>query len=190
MLFIVNMTVNLVKLGLIIDALKDLQRAITGLGDETHWAGSALDYAIFVEKGTHAPKQSGDGQFVERIREWAKDKAIPAGAAINTILEEGTEPHPYRRPALEKAANQFDLVKGVQHGGNVSRVSVEPQAFIGEEGERAIDEIAEFVVKEMRSNFGTEEGPRSDTGDLRDSITHASSLTQFVNQSRQAKSQQ
>lgn len=192
MVFIVDLAINTAQFTLFLEQLQDLKELLIGLQGETYWAGSALDYAIFVEKGTGPAKNAGDGNAVERISEWASDKAIPEGAAIHTILkEDGTKPHPFRKPAVDRIKAKYnDVVTDVNHEAgsqaNVTIVNVDPTVFLGEGDERPIVDIADDLVNEMKSQFGSKNGPQSDTGSLQSSITHADNINELISKSSQS----
>lgn len=67
--------------------------------DEVHVGSSRVSYAAAVEFGSvpHAPP-------FEPIARWAKRKGLPKAAwpIWQKIREEGTQPHPFMRPAIHR----------------------------------------------------------------------------------------
>jgi hypothetical protein len=190
---IIDLTVNSARIAAALRILEEITEELRGIEDETWWAGSALDYAIFVEKGTGPAENSGDGNAVERIREWASDKAIPAGAAIHSILsEKGTKPHPYRKPAVKKVRSRFEeMVEDVQFDNesnpSITTIKVKPESFLTLFGsaEPPVKKMAQFAVKQMKNQFGKGRGPQSNRGSLKASITQASTFDELVSKSLQ-----
>ena len=96
------------KLAIEIDGNRELANGLA-----TYYVGTKLPYAQYVEYGSGPHGDSGDGSFMESIREWTSrvlgGDESDAQKIRNYIRKNGLKPRPYFRRAVVKEAPNFKL---------------------------------------------------------------------------------
>lgn len=154
------------------------------VAEKSLWVGTTADFASYVESGTGPHTQSGDGGFITRLLQWGKREGLTRGQVFATaqkIREEGTEPQPFYRPAINRIARKHDFIEVSTETPGRMDLIVNPIGLTEED--MTLEDVADELQKEMRRMAPKSRG---EDGGLAGSIVVATSLQELRQKSQAA----